>query len=150
MTALHQHFLKLALKEAQKAALKEEVPVGAVIVHEGKVIARAHNLKEAKQDCIAHAEILALQKAMKKRKDWRLSDCTLYVTLEPCPMCAGAILHARLKAVYFGALDPKWGGTGSVTNLFEMPFNHRLDYQFIPTPECSQILTQFFKAKRKK
>ncbi len=145
----HQFYLKQALKEAQKAAQKEEVPVGVVIVYQDQIIARGHNLKEGRKDCTAHAEIIAIQKAMKKTKDWRLDNCTLYSTLEPCPMCAGAILHARIKAVYFGALDLKWGASGTLLNLFEIPgFNHRLDYAHIPTPECSQILTDFFKKRR--
>ncbi len=143
--------MALALKEAQKAAKKGEVPVGAIVVQNNTLIARAHNLKESRRDGCAHAEILAIQKASQKKGDWRLDGCELYVTLEPCPMCAGAILHARFKSVYFGAKDPKWGAVGSLMNLFDVEgFNHRLDYAYVPSPDCSLILTNFFKARRQK
>jgi tRNA(adenine34) deaminase len=105
-----EKYLKLALKEAQKSFSKEEIPVGAIIVKDNKVIARAHNLKEQKKDPTSHAEILAIQKAAKKLKDWRLTGCTMYITLEPCAMCAGAIINARLDKIVYGSKDPKEGG----------------------------------------
>ena len=111
-------FMKQALKEAKKAYEKLEVPVGAVIVKDGKIIAKAHNLKETKTDTTKHAEILAIQKASKKLESWRLLDCEMYITLEPCSMCAGAIINSRIKKVYIGALDEKTGAAGSVLNLF--------------------------------
>ena len=108
-----------ALKEAQKAYKKEEVPVGAIIVKNGKIIARAHNIKETKKNAVGHAEILAIEKACKKLKAWRLLDCEMYVTLEPCSMCAGALINSRIKKVYIGADDPKTGACGSVLNLLK-------------------------------
>ena len=118
-------FMKEALKEAKKAYKKLEVPVGCVIVKDGKIIARAHNLKETKYDTTKHAEILAIQKASKKLESWRLIDCDMYVTLEPCPMCAGAIIQSRIKNLYYGACDEKTGAVGSVLNLMEdFKFNH--------------------------
>ena len=122
--------MKEALKEAKKAYDKLEVPVGAVIVKEGKIIARAHNLKETKYDTTKHAEILAIQKASKKLNNWRLIDCDMYVTLEPCSMCAGAIINSRIRKVYIGALDEKTGAAGSVLNLFEdFTFNHNVEVE---------------------
>ena len=118
-------FMKEALKEAKKAYKKLEVPVGCVIVKDGKIIARAHNLKETKYDTTKHAEILAIKKASKKLESWRLIDCDMYVTLEPCPMCAGAIIQSRIKNLYYGASDEKTGAVGSVLNLMEdFKFNH--------------------------
>ena len=127
---MEEKFMKLALKEAQKAYDKLEVPVGAVIVKDGKVIAKAHNLKETKFDTTKHAEILAIQKASKKLGSWRLLDCEMYVTLEPCSMCAGAMINSRIKKVYIGALDEKTGAYGSVLNLLEdYPFNHKIEIE---------------------
>ena len=144
-------FMKLALKEAQKAATLDEVPVGAVIVKDGKVIARAHNKKEAKLCATRHAEIEAIEKATKKVQNWWLEECDLYVTLEPCAMCAGALINSRLRAVYFGAYDPKAGCCGSLYNLpVDTRFNHRLTVEGgIMRDECAQILTDYFKRKRK-
>ena len=140
-------FMKQALKEAEKAYNKLEVPVGAVIVKDGKIIARAHNQKETKTDTTKHAEILAIQKASKKLKSWRLIDCEMYVTLEPCSMCAGAIINSRIKKVYIGAMDEKTGAVGSVLNLFEdYTFNHKVEVEKgIMQKECENILKQFFK-----
>lgn len=143
--------MKEALKEAKKAYDKLEVPVGAVIVKDGKIISRAHNLKETKYDTTKHAEILAIQKASKKLNSWRLIDCEMYVTLEPCSMCAGAIINSRIKKVYIGALDEKTGAVGSVLNLFEdFTFNHKVEVEKgIMQKECETMLKDFFKMLRK-
>ena len=144
-------FMKQALKEAKKAYEKLEVPVGAVIVKDGKIIARAHNLKETKTDTTKHAEILAIQKASKKLESWRLLDCEMYITLEPCSMCAGAIINSRIKKIYIGALDGKTGAAGSVLNLFEdYKFNHKVEVEKgVMQEECENILKDFFKMLRK-
>ena len=146
-----EYYMKKALKEAEKAYQKLEVPVGAVIVKDGKIIARAHNQKETKKDTTKHAEILAIQKASKKLKSWRLIDCEMYVTLEPCTMCAGAIIHSRIKKVYIGAMDEKTGAVGSVLNLFEdYKFNHKPEVEKgILKEDCESLLKQFFKELRK-
>lgn len=139
-----------ALKEAKKAYEKNEVPVGCVIVKDGKVIARGYNLKEIKCDTTKHAEIIAIQKASKKLKSWRLIDCDMYVTLEPCSMCTGAIIQSRISKLYFGAFDLKTGAVGSVLNLLEdYKFNHQVEFQGgILKNECENILKQFFKELR--
>ncbi len=144
-------FMKQALKEAKKAYEKLEVPVGAVIVKDGKIIAKAHNLKETKTDTTKHAEILAIQKASKKLESWRLLDCEMYITLEPCSMCAGAIINSRIKKVYIGALDEKTGAAGFVLNLFEdYKFNHKVEVEKgVMQEECENILKDFFKMLRK-
>ena len=146
-----EYYMKQALKEAEKAYKKLEVPVGAVIVKDGKIIARAYNQKESKTDTTKHAEILAIQKASKKLKSWRLIDCEMYVTLEPCTMCAGAIIHSRIKKVYIGAMDEKTGAVGSVLNLFEdYKFNHKPEVEKgILKEDCESLLKQFFKELRK-
>ena len=148
---MEKKFMKMALKEAKKAYDKLEIPVGAVIVKDGKVIAKAHNLKETKLDTTKHAEILAIQKASKKLESWRLLDCEMYVTLEPCSMCAGAIINARIGKLYIGALDEKTGAAGSVLNLFEdYTFNHKVEVEKeIMKSECEEILKDFFKMLRK-
>ena len=148
---MQEKFMKEALKEAKKAYDKLEVPVGAVIVKNGKIIARAHNLKETKYDTTNHAEIIAIQKASKKLKSWRLLDCEMYVTLEPCSMCAGAIINSRIKKVYIGANDEKTGAVGSVLNLFEdYTFNHKVEFEKgLLKVECENILKDFFKSLRK-
>ncbi len=144
-------FMKEALKEAKKAYDKLEIPVGAVIVKDGKIVARAHNQKETKCDTTNHAEILAIRKASKKLKSWRLLDCEMYVTLEPCSMCAGAIINSRIKKVYIGAMDEKTGAVGSVFNLFDdYKFNHKPEFETgILKDECEEILKSFFKELRK-
>ena len=144
-------YMKKALKEAKKAYDKLEIPVGAIIVKDGKIIARAHNQKETKFDTTKHAEILAIQKASKKLKSWRLIDCEMYVTLEPCTICAGAIINSRIKKIYIGASDEKTGAVGSVLNLFDdYKFNHKPEYEKgILEQECSEILKRFFKDLRK-
>ena len=125
-----KQFMKEALKEAKKAFNKEEIPIGVVIVKDNKIISRAHNLKESKKDTTKHAEILAIQKASKKINSWRLTDCEMYVTLEPCTMCAGAIIQARLGKLYIGTMDYKTGACGSVLNVLEdYPFNHKVKYE---------------------
>lgn len=146
-----EHFMKEALKEAKKAYDKLEIPVGAVIVKDGKVIARGHNVKEEKKDTTKHAEIIAIQKASKKLDNWRLNDCEMYVTLEPCSMCAGAIIQSRIKKVYIGAMDEKTGACGSVLNLFkDYKFNHRVEEENgILKEECEKMLKSFFVELRK-
>lgn len=146
-----EYYMKEALKEAQKAYDKLEIPVGAVIVKDGEIIARAYNQKETKTDTTKHAEILAIQKASKKIEAWRLVDCEMYVTLEPCSMCAGAIINSRIKKVYIGAMDEKTGAVGSVFNLFEdYKFNHKVESETgILKEECENILKNFFKELRK-
>ena len=148
---MEEKYMKLALKEAKKAYDKLEVPVGAVIVKNGEIIAKAHNLKETKFDTTKHAEILAIQKASKKLKSWRLIDCEMYVTLEPCSMCAGAMINSRIKKVYIGAMDEKTGAVGSVLNLFDdYTFNHKVEAETgIMEKECQEILKNFFKELRK-
>ena len=122
-----EKFMKEAIKQAKKAYDKEEIPVGAVIVKDGKIIARGYNKKEEKKDTTQHAEIIAIQKASRKIGAWRLQDCEMYVTLEPCAMCTGALIQARLKRVYIGTMDPKTGACGSVLNLLEdYKFNHKV------------------------
>lgn len=145
-----EKFMRQALREARKAYDKLEVPVGAVIVKDGKIIARAHNLKETKFDTTKHAEILAIQKASKKLNSWRLLGCEMYVTLEPCSMCAGALINSRIKKVFIGADDDKTGVVGSVFNLLEdYRFNHRVEFEKgILKDECENVLKEFFKNLR--
>lgn len=151
MTA-DEKFMKAALAEAKKAAAEDEVPVGAVIVKDQKIIARAHNKKERNGCAVDHAEILAIKKATKKVNNWWLEGCTLYVTLEPCPMCAGAIVNSRLDRVVYGAKDPKAGFLGSLATLDEdFPLNHKFEKQGgVLKEECGAVLTAFFAAKRAK
>jgi len=145
-----ENFMREALKEAEKAYKKEEIPVGAVIVKNGKIIARAHNLKETKNSALAHAEILAIKKATKKLNNWRLLDCEMYVTLEPCTMCMGAIILSRIKKIYIGTLDEKTGACGSFINLQEYKYNHVVEVETdILKNECEYILKDFFKKLRK-
>lgn len=148
----HEHFMQEALKEARKAYKKDEAPVGAVIIKDGAVIARGHNERETKQDGTLHAEVTAIRKACKKLGSWRLSDCDMYVTLEPCVMCAGALIQARVRRVYFGASDPKAGAAGSVVNLLEIDrFNHKVEVvKGLLEEECSGILKEFFRELRKR
>lgn len=143
--------MKQALKEAEKALKKLEVPVGAIIVKDNKIISRAYNLKEIKKDTTYHAEIEAIKKASKKLNSWRLNDCEMYVTLEPCAMCAGAIINSRIKKLYFGTSDEKTGACGSVLNLLEdYKFNHKVIVEKgILQKECEKILKNFFKDLRK-
>ena len=151
MENINEKFMKEALKEAQKAYKKLEVPVGAIIVKDGKIVARAHNLKETKNDTTKHAEILAIEKASKKLGNWRLIDCEMYVTLEPCPMCAGAIVNSRIKKVNIGAMDEKTGACGSKLNLLQdFNFDTKVDMESgILENECRELLQKFFVALRK-
>lgn len=148
---IEEKFMKEALKEAKKAYDKLEVPVGVVIVKDNKIIARAHNIKEEKQDTTKHAEIIAIQKASKKLSNWRLTDCEMYVTLEPCSMCAGALIQSRIKKLYIGTMDSKTGACGSVLNLLEdFTFNHKVEVEKgILQKECEDILKKFFKELRR-
>ena len=144
-----EKFMKEAIKQAKKAYDKEEIPVGAVIVKDGKIIARGYNKKEEKKDTTQHAEIIAIQKASRKIGAWRLQDCEMYVTLEPCAMCTGALIQARLKRVYIGTMDPKTGACGSVLNLLED--YHKVEVETnIMQKECEKILKDFFKYLRSK
>lgn len=145
-----EKWMKEALKQAYKAMEKNEVPIGCVIVKENKIIARGYNQRELKQQSHAHAEMIAIEKACKKLNSWRLEDCDLYVTLEPCPMCAGAIVQSRIRKVIYGAKDPKGGCVGSCCNLFNVKeFNHHPEYMNgILESECSDLLKTFFKNKR--
>ena len=145
-------FMKEAIELAKNAGNANEVPIGAVIVKNGEVIARAHNLRETNQSATAHAEILAIQKACEKLGTWRLEGTTLYVTLEPCPMCAGAILMSRVDRVVYGANDPKAGCAGTFMNLLnDSRFNHQCDVvSGICESECGNLLTSFFKELREK
>lgn len=146
------YWMTKAIAQAQKAALHDEVPIGCVIVSHDKIVSRAFNQREKKQSSIAHAEILAIEKACKKLGSWRLEDCTLYVTLEPCPMCTGAIIQSRIPRVVFGAYDPKGGCMGSCTNLIEVKgFNHYPAIEGgVLQEECASLLKAFFRKKRKK
>jgi len=141
-----EYFMDLALKEAKKAESKSEVPVGCVIVKDNQVIARAHNLKESTQSSLAHAEILAIRKACKKVGSWRLEECDIFVTLEPCLMCSGAIINSRIKRLIYATTEPKFGAHQSKTNVFGIDFNHRTDVvSGILASESNQMLKDFFK-----
>lgn len=141
----------LALEEARKAAALGEVPVGAVVARRGEVVAAAHNTRETEKNALHHAELLAIDAACKKLGGWRLHRCDLYVTLEPCPMCAGALINSRMKTVYYGAPDPKAGSCGSLINLFALPYNHQPALvSGVLEQECADILRNFFRELRKK
>ncbi|MCQ6282737.1 tRNA adenosine(34) deaminase TadA [Bacillus sp. EB600] len=147
-----EFFMKEAIKEANKAEALNEVPIGAIIVYKGEIISRAHNLRESQHNAIAHAELLAIDQACQKLGTWRLEDTTLYVTLEPCPMCSGAILLSRVKRVVYGAVDPKGGCAGTLVNILQDPrFNHQSEVTAgILGGECSQMLSQFFQQLRER
>ena len=149
---LDEKFMLAALKEAEKARAVDEVPVGAVIVKDGKIISRAFNLRESKLDATAHAEVLAIKKACKKLQSWRLEGCTLYVTIEPCPMCAGSCLQSRVDKIVYGAKDPKGGAIESSINVLDAKnINHHPEITSgILEEECSNIISQYFKRKREK
>ncbi|MFC3899393.1 tRNA adenosine(34) deaminase TadA [Aliicoccus persicus] len=152
MSSHDEQYMRLAIEEAQLAFDKEEVPVGAVIVHEDKVIVRTHNLRETTQDPTTHAEMLAIQAASAHLGSFRLEDCTLYVTLEPCVMCSGGIVLSRVPRVVYGASDPKGGAAGSLMNVLEDPrFNHRATVvSGVLEEECSEMLKLFFRRLRAK
>ena len=151
-TPLDERFMREAIKQAGKAAAAEEVPIGCVIVHQGKIIGRGYNKRNMQGSTLAHAELLAIGKASRKIGDWRLEDCSLYVTLEPCPMCAGAIVQARIPRVYIGAMNPKAGCAGSILNILEEDrFNHQVDtIRGVLEEECSQLMKGFFRELREK
>lgn len=149
---IDERFMREAIKQARKAYAKKETPIGCVIVYEGKIIARGYNKRNEKKNTLAHAEIIAIHKASRVTGDWRLEDCTMYVTLEPCPMCAGAIVQARIKRVVVGSMNPKAGCAGSVINLLDMDgFNHKTEVQNgILEEECSELMSGFFRELRLK
>lgn len=145
----HEKFMRAALSEARKAYDLGESPIGCVIVKDGKIIARAHNLRQTKQDATLHAEMVAISKACRKLSAWHIFDCDLYVTLEPCYMCAGAIIQSHIRHVYFGASDPKGGAVCSRNHLFDLPHNHHVESTGgILENECSQLLKDFFRELR--
>ena len=147
-----ERFMKEAIKQAKKAYKLLEVPIGCVIVHEGKIIARGYNRRNTDKNTLAHAELTAIRKAAKVLGDWRLEGCTMYVTLEPCQMCAGALVQARIDKVYIGCMNKKAGCAGSVLNLLEMQeFNHQVELASgVLEEECSEMMKQFFREMRKK
>lgn len=147
-----EKYMKAAIREARKAYALEEVPIGCVIVREGKIIARGYNRRNTEGNTLAHAELSAIKKASKKTGDWRLEDCTMYVTLEPCQMCAGAIVQSRMKKVVIGSMNPKAGCAGSVLNLLQMEeFNHQVEIERgMLKDECSKMLSEFFRELRGK
>lgn len=145
-----EKYMKEAIKQAKKAAAAGDVPIGCIIVKEDKIIARGYNKRNAKKTTLAHAELLAIEKASKKLGDWRLEECTMYITLEPCQMCAGAIVQARIPRVVVGAMNKKAGCAGSVLNLFQVDaFNHQVEFEHgILEETCSSMLSEFFKTLR--
>ena len=144
-----EHFMRLALEAAKRAGEMGEVPIGAVIVHNGEVVATGYNTRETKKNGLHHAEIIAISNACEKLGGWRLHECEMFVTLEPCPMCAGAIINTRIKRVVFGAFDSKAGSCGSVVNLFAMGYNHTPELKSgVLSDECSEILKDFFRKVR--
>ena len=151
MLMTDEEYMREALSLAEKAFELGEVPVGAVAVWDGKIVGRGMNLRETDKNALRHAEIMAIDEACKNLGGWRLWKCDLYVTLEPCPMCAGAIINSRVKRVIYGASDPKSGSCGSLTNLFEMPYNHKPEVvSGVLEKECSEILSRFFEKLREK
>ena len=151
MMTQDEKYMKAAMKQAKKAAAIEEVPIGCVIVQNDKIIARGYNKRNLKKNTLAHAEIIAMNKASKVIGDWRLEDCTMYVTLEPCPMCAGAIVQARIPKVVIGSMNPKAGCAGSVLNVLQTDgFNHQVEVETgVLGAECSEMLSSFFRELRK-
>lgn len=147
-----EKYMKDAIRQAKKAYDLEETPIGCVLVHKGKVIARGYNKRNKKKNTLAHAEMIVIDKASRVLGDWRLEECTMYVTLEPCPMCAGAIVQARIPKVVIGSTNPKAGCAGSVINLLDMAgFNHQVEVvQGVLEEECSQLMRDFFKELRLK
>lgn len=145
----HEAYMREALRLAREAAAEGEVPVGCVVVKDGEIIGSGRNRREELQRTSSHAEMEAIAQANEALKSWRLDGCTLYVTLEPCPMCAGAIINARVRRVVYGASDPKAGSVGSVTNLFDLPYNHRPEVtRGVLEEECRGVLTEFFRMLR--
>lgn len=147
---MDEKYMKEAIKQAQKAYSLGEVPIGCVIVYQDKIIARGYNRRTTDKNTLSHAELNAIRKASKKLGDWRLDDCEMYITLEPCQMCAGAIVQARIRKVYIGCMNPKAGCAGSILNLLQVrQFNHQVEIQTgILEEECSSIIKRFFKELR--
>ena len=147
-----EKYMKEAIKQAKKAYALNEVPIGCVIVYEDKIIGRGYNRRVTDKNTLSHAELNAIKKASKKLGDWRLDDCEMYITLEPCQMCAGAIVQSRIKKVYAGCMNPKAGCAGSILNLLDVPqFNHQVELtKGVLEEECSQMMKDFFRAMRKK
>lgn len=144
------NFLTRAIEEAKKAKELNEVPVGAVIVKDNEIIATGYNLKEATNDPTGHAEIIAIRKATSVLGDWRLNGCEMYVTLEPCPMCAGAIVQSRISKLYIGTYDPRAGACGTIFNITQSQYlNHKVDVKWLYSEECSELLQEFFYEKRR-
>ena len=149
---IDEYYMRQAIKQARKAYAIEEVPIGCVIVYEGKIIARAYNRRTIDNNTLAHAELLAIRKACRKVEDWRLEQCTMYVTLEPCQMCSGAIVQSRIPRVVIGCMNPKAGCAGSVMDLLHVPeFNHQVEKTIgVCENECSEMMKSFFKELRNK
>lgn len=147
-----EKYMKEAIKQAQKAYVIGEVPIGCIIVHEDKVIGRGYNRRITDKNTLSHAELNAIKKASKKLNDWRLDNCEMFITLEPCQMCSGAIVQSRIKKVYIGSMNPKAGCAGSILNLLQVPqFNHQVEIETgILAEQCSQMLKQFFRELREK
>ena len=147
---MNEKYMKEALKQARKASRLGEVPIGCVIVYQDKIIGRGYNKRNTKKTTLAHAELVAIEKASKTMGDWRLEDCTMYVTLEPCQMCSGAIVQARIKKVVVGTMNPKAGCAGSILNLLQMKeFNHQVELEIgVLEKECTEVLQTFFKELR--
>ena len=147
-----ERYMAQAIRQAKKAAAIDEVPIGCVIVHEDKIIARGYNRRNVDSSTLAHAEIMAIKKASKKLGDWRLEECTMYVTLEPCPMCAGAIVQARIPKVVIGAMNPKAGCAGSIIDMFQVKqFNHQVEAEHgVLEEKCRIMMKEFFKNLRKR
>ena len=152
MLTKEEKYMKEAIRQAKKALALEEVPIGCVIVYEDKIIARGYNRRNTDKNTLSHAEMIAIKKAAKKLGDWRLEGCTMYVTLEPCPMCSGALVQARIDKVVIGAMNAKAGCCGSIMNLLqEEKFNHQVELEYgLLQEECSEMLSAFFKELRKK
>lgn len=152
MMTQDEKYMKEAIRQARKAYALGEVPIGCVIVYEGKIIGRGYNRRTIDKNTLAHAELMAIKKASKKMDDWRLEDCTMYVTLEPCQMCSGAIVQSRMKKVVIGCMNPKAGCAGSILNLLQMEeFNHQVELEIgVLGEECSNMMTNFFKELREK
>ena len=148
----NEKYMKEAIRQAKKAYALGEVPIGCVIVYEGKIIGRGYNRRTIDKNTLAHAEMIAIKKASKKLDDWRLEDCTMYVTLEPCQMCSGAIVQSRMKKVVIGCMNPKAGCAGSILNLLQMEeFNHQVELEIgVLEEECSNLMKNFFKELREK
>lgn len=149
-TTVEEKYMREAIRQAKKAATIGEVPIGCVIVYQDKIIARGYNKRNSQKTTLGHAEILAIQKASRKLGDWRLEDCTMYITLEPCPMCAGAIVQARIPQVVIGAMNPKAGCAGSILNLLQVDrFNHQVEIvKGVLEKECQELMKQFFRQLR--